>query len=70
MTYHEQVASNVRAEATRNGISKEDLAKAIGVRKTAIYERWNGSQEWRLSELQKIAPIIGVSIAKLATPSP
>lgn len=69
MTYHEQVASNVRAESTRRGVSKEALAKAIGVQKTAIYSRWNGSQEWKLSELQKIAPVIGVSIAALASPT-
>lgn len=68
MTYPEQVAGNVRAEAQRTGVSKESLAQAIGVKKSAIYDRWNGSQEWRLSELQKIAPILGVRISALTTP--
>lgn len=65
MTYQEEVAGNVRAEASRRGITKEELADAIGVKRTAIYARWNGERAWTLNELSDIAPIIGVRIYEL-----
>lgn len=65
MTYQEEVAGNVRAEASRKGVSKEELADAIGVKLTAIYARWNGERAWSLNELSRIAPVIGVRISEL-----
>lgn len=67
MRYPQQVAGNVRAEAQRNRVSKDSLAQAIGVKKTAIYDRWNGTKEWKLSELQEIAPVLGVHISALVS---
>ncbi|MEX3609728.1 helix-turn-helix transcriptional regulator [Rothia sp. LK2588] len=65
MNYQQEVAGNVRAEASRRNIGKDELAKAVGLGSSAIHYRWSGEKEWRLSELSKIAPVLGVSISVL-----
>lgn len=65
MSYQLEVAGNVRAEASRNQVDKEKLREVLGVQKSALYARWNGEREWKLSELAQIAPVIGVPISAL-----
>lgn len=48
------------------GLSQSDVATAVGVA-TLTYLRWeNGSYEPRLSDLKRLAQVLGVSVGNLA----
>ena len=57
------VASNIRAEAARQGIYQMDIARALGVRQTTISKRWKGGRAWPLEDLPKVAAVLGVTVA-------
>lgn len=61
------VASNIRAEAARQGIYQMDIARALGVRQTTISKRWKGGRAWPLEDLPKVAAVLGVTVVDLVT---
>ena len=61
------VASNIRAEAARQGIYQMDIARALGVRQTTISKRWKGGRAWPLEDLPKVAAVLGVTVVDLVS---
>lgn len=42
--------------------TQENFAKAMGMSKTALNQRLNGSVEWKTSEIAKACGLLGISI--------
>ena len=61
------VASNIRAEAARQGIYQMDIARALGVRQTTISKRWRGGRAGPLEDLPKVAAVLGVTVVDLVS---
>ena len=59
------VATNVRAEAARRGMSQSALARAIGKSQPTVNERWRGKVAWQLDELAAVAEVFGISVTGL-----
>lgn len=68
MSYEEQVAGNVRAEAERYRVPVADMAEAIGISVGSMYARLSGDREIRLRELPILARVIGVPLGRLTEP--
>ena len=62
------VASNVRAEAARQGYSQMQLARTLGFTQGMVTTRWKGQVAWQLAELDLVADVLGVSVRDLVTP--
>lgn len=58
-------AGNVRAEAARRGISGAQLGRRLGTGQQWVARRWWGEVEWALSELEKVASVLGVDLLAL-----
>ena len=59
------VASEVRAEAARVGLSVSRLADRVGVRRHTLSARLNGPTPFRPSELSAVASALGVTASAL-----
>ena len=46
--------NNLKAEITRAGIKKTDLAKELGISVNTLINKLNGKKEFKLSEVQVI----------------
>ena len=55
ITTADVVASNIRAEASRQGYSQLELGRALGMGQGAITTRWKGQRPWQLAELDAVA---------------
>lgn len=42
---------NLLAEMARKGDSREDLCEVLGVKRTTLWSRLNGTFEWKQSEI-------------------
>ncbi|WP_443095851.1 hypothetical protein [Rothia koreensis] len=65
MSYKEQVAANVRAEAERYRVPVVDMAEALGIGATAMYARLSGVVPIKLDEIPELARMIGVPVEML-----
>ncbi len=45
----------------RAGLSKEDIAKELGLNSTTVYRKINGESDFTLSELRTLKKILGLS---------
>lgn len=54
------VAGNIRAEAARLGYNQSSLAKALGMTRSQVAERWRGEAEWRLDDLPAVCDVLRV----------
>ena len=61
------VAGNIRAEASRLGLSQVELGRQLGMSQTSITTRWKGRRPWQLHELDAVAAVLGVTVADLVT---
>ena len=52
---------DLNAEIARNGLTKPQLAKKIGVSKKCLYSRLKGETSFKQEEIQKIASILGLN---------
>ncbi len=59
------VAAEVRAEAARQGIRHRVIAERLGLSQAQVSERMRGGIEFRLSELEQIADLLGVRVQDL-----
>lgn len=67
----EYVVSEVRAEMARQRITQPRLAPLIGMTPAALHTRLAGRQEFKISELIKIADVLGVPVAQfMPAPAP
>ena len=56
---------DLNAEIARNGLTKPQLAKTIGVSKKCLYSRLKGETSFKQEEIQKIASILGLNEEKI-----
>lgn len=61
------VASNVRAELARRGLTQRELADKLGLTQTAISSRLRGIVAFDVDELAVVAETLGVRIESLMT---
>lgn len=61
----EAVGANVRAELARNGISQLVLAGHLHLSQTAVSRRLSGSKAFDVNELETVANLVGVPVARL-----
>ncbi|WP_411197378.1 helix-turn-helix domain-containing protein [Schaalia turicensis] len=66
-TLSDFVASTIRAEASRRGLTQKDLTRAIGMSTSTMSARWNGLRPWALDELADVAEVFGCSVPELIT---
>ena len=59
------VATAIRVEMARNGLTQRDLAEALGVTQATVSSRMNGHTEWTIRELQIVAATCGVAVTDL-----
>lgn len=50
---------------TRTGRTQSDLAEAINVSRAQVSQRLRGGVAWRVSELEPIAGLFGVTVCEL-----
>jgi len=62
------VARNVRAEMSRRQITQAVVARHLNLSQSAVSLRLTGSQEFKISELQAVAELLGVPTASLLLP--
>ena len=63
-TYTESVAGEVRAHVARKNVSQREVAKAIGKSQAAAWRRLSGNYPFNVTELQAIADLLGVPVAR------
>lgn len=64
------IGSNVRAEMRRKGVFQRQLAAHLGLAQSQVWHRLNGTIEFRPSELEKAADLLGVPMSTfLPTPA-
>ena len=68
-TFSEIVAANVRAATARRGWSASDLARAIGLNRSALSYRWTGRRQWQLEDLDAVAQVLGTTPWALTQPA-
>jgi transcriptional regulator with XRE-family HTH domain len=61
------VASEVRAEMARQGVSHRALAEHLGLPQTSVTKRLNGKIEFDISELERTAQFLGVPVTNFLT---
>lgn len=62
-----RVASNIRAEMARSGISIQNLAESVGLTRTTLGRRLNanGRSQLTIDEIEAIAGTLGVPLNAL-----
>lgn len=50
-----------RAEVVRNGMSLEDVAKAIGINYVSLHRKMNGTSDFYRGEIEKIISLLNLS---------
>lgn len=50
-----------RAEVVRNGMSLEDVAKAIGINYVSLHRKMNGTSDFYRGEIEKIVRLLNLS---------
>lgn len=63
-TYTESVAGEVRAHVARKNVSQREVAKAIGKSQGAAWRRLSGNYPFNVQELEAIAELLGVPVAR------
>ena len=59
------VNAEIRAGLARRGLKQSDVAATLDLSQASVADRLTGRREWRLSELQKVADLLGVPTAAL-----
>lgn len=63
-----QLNSTVRAELARRGMHQRALASVLGLSQASVSARLSGAAEWRVSELQTVARVLGIRVSLIVTP--
>jgi transcriptional regulator with XRE-family HTH domain len=68
----QHVAREVRAEMGRQRRTHRELAEALGISQPQVTKRLNGDIEFRPSELEQVAEMLGVPVTQFlpAAPAP
>ena len=61
----ERISATFRALCSGTGTQPADVALALGIAKATLYNKINGSTQWKASEVTLIAKHFGVSVDEL-----
>jgi DNA-binding Xre family transcriptional regulator len=64
-TLSDKVAEEIRAMMARKRVNGTELARRLGVSKMWVSDRLRGNQEIGLNDLDRIAAVLGVTVADL-----
>lgn len=64
------IAAPIRDHLSRLGMRQQDLAERIGERQNWVSKRLTGAVSFRLSDLERVARVLGVSVAELVDSAP
>ncbi len=64
----ETVAANVRLEAARVGVTQGDLARELGLSRSAVSLRYTHRVAWRIDELERVAWYLNLPVTDLFAP--
>lgn len=67
--YAQRVARGIKDRVLVARITRERIAELLGVNVSAVSRRLSGRQEWTLTELELIAPLLGCRPEDLAAPT-
>lgn len=67
-TLAEAIGCGVRAEMARKRLTQRQLAAALGMSQPQVTKRLAGTIEFRPSELEKTAELLGIPITRLLPP--
>jgi transcriptional regulator with XRE-family HTH domain len=67
-TLAEAIGCGVRAEMARKGLTQRKLAEALGMSQPQITKRIAGRIEFRPSELEKAAELLGIPMTRFLPP--
>ena len=59
---------NISMALAAVGANQSELARAIGMNQTSINRRFTGLTDWRLTDIEAVADVLGTSPAELLTP--
>lgn len=65
--YPDLVNRNVKAAIAFAGFRPKDVEKVLGMAHATAHTRFSGQQEWKLSELPRIAAWLGIELSKLTS---
>ena len=68
-TLSDQVIEEILGLMGRRRINKAEMARRLGTKEDWVGRRLNGRQDFALEDLQRIAAVLGVSVADLFPPS-
>lgn len=69
LTYAQRVARNIKTLAFAAGVSRTNLGEAMGLASTnSVSRRLNGHDEFSLSNLEQIGPLLDKTPQELANP--
>jgi transcriptional regulator with XRE-family HTH domain len=57
-----EIAALVRAEISKQMRPQRELVELLGISQAQVSERVRGDVEWRISELAKVADLLGVPL--------
>ncbi|WP_020525895.1 helix-turn-helix domain-containing protein [Catelliglobosispora koreensis] len=64
-TLREGVAEEIRALMGRRNVSRQTMARALGVSHTTVWRRLSGDTALDLDELERVARVLGVEVTDL-----
>ncbi len=53
--------TELRAEIARKGLSKRAISAALGISEQALYNKMDGSSEFKESEIKKLVNLLGLT---------
>ena len=60
----------IKAGLARIARTQKDLAKQLGIARTGVYRRFNGTVPFTVDELAKTAELLNVPLTALLAPAP
>jgi len=69
VTPRQRIAAEVRAELARQNISNRDFADLLGMDRSAAQQRLSAQRSFRAEEIERVAEILGVPVARFLAPA-
>jgi transcriptional regulator with XRE-family HTH domain len=67
-TLAEVIATEIRAEMTRQGMSQRELGEQLGWHQTRVSRKLLGQKPLEVDDIERIAGVLGVSLEHLGWP--
>lgn len=63
----DEIKANINRYVERHGTTIVELAKAIGISRSSLYDKMAGRSPWMLSDVMSLAEHMGCSVQDLLT---